>query len=74
MNSTQCTCKSGLIGYRQRLQDIYTDYDSFRYYSDLYGLSRKLGFCDSNKAWNANPIVEGSVNPVDYCRVMEKME
>jgi hypothetical protein len=62
-------CKSGLAGWRNRLQKNYSSFGEFEYYCELYGLHIRLGFDTPQDAWNANPIVEGSVNPFDFRNV-----
>jgi len=59
-------CKSGLIGWQDRLQNVYTDLAEFRRWSDVYGLARRLGYRSAAAAWTANPLVRGSVIPSDY--------
>lgn len=59
-------CKSGINGWRNRLQLNYTGFDEFQQYAELYGLHTRLGFETVKQAWDANPIIEGSVNPSDF--------
>lgn len=66
----QVTCKSGLIGYQTRLCDEYHTFADFESFSDMYGLAVRLGFGSAREAWDANPLVQGSTNPADYCRVL----
>ena len=53
------------------LQSEYSSFEEFKGYSDNYGLAERLGFASAEEAWEANPVVEGSVNPEDY-KVAEK--
>lgn len=59
-------CASGLLGWRCRLQRNYRNFKHFAMYSDLYGLSQRLGFDSPEEAWKENPIIEGSVIPQDF--------
>lgn len=53
--------------WRMRLRDVYLqDRERWIAYSDLYGLSDRLGYSDAAKAWTENPIIQGSTNPNDY--------
>jgi len=62
-------CKSGCIGWQERLQKVYDDFDEWQRYSDCYGLAYKLGYKNASTAWKANPIVQGSSIPSDYRKV-----
>ena len=48
-----------------RLQKIYADFAEFEGYDEIYNLAERLGFPDAQEAWEANPVVRGSVNPND---------
>jgi len=62
--------QSGLVGWRQRLKAVYKrDFEAFASYCKYFGNHRRLGFDSPKQAWNANPVIEGSVNPSDYRRV-----
>jgi len=63
------TCKSGLSGWQCRLQKNYASFAEFERYSEIYGLHSRLGFADAMSAWEQNPLVQGSVQPSDFCRV-----
>lgn len=52
--------------WKQRLQTVYSSFDEFEQYSEMYGLHNRLGFNNPQEAWDTNPIVEGSTNPADY--------
>ncbi len=67
--STRVKTKSGLSGWQGRLQDQYEDEEEFLSADAVYGLACRLGFDDATRAWHENPLVQGSVNPDDYCRV-----
>lgn len=62
-------CTSGLIGWQGRLQENYANYEQFEAYAAIYSLHLRLGYEDSRAAWEANPVVQGSVNPSDYRKV-----
>lgn len=57
--------KSGLTGWRAHLQANYKCFSEFESYSNIYGLHERLGFKTAEEAWDANPLLEGSVNPSD---------
>lgn len=58
-------CKSGLTGWRKLLRDNYSSYEEFNDLSFLYKLHERLGYPTAQAAWDANPIIEGSVDPSD---------
>lgn len=60
------TCKSGLKGWRCHLRENYASFGEFSKYSEIQGLHDRLGYESPREAWDANPLVEGSVNPTDY--------
>lgn len=62
-------CKSGIEGWQAQLHENYGSFEEFEAYSETYGLHTRLGFNTPREAWDANPKVEGSVNPGDYRRV-----
>jgi len=63
-------CKSGIEGWQMRLKMVYVgNYDEWVHYAELRGLHLKLGYATPKEAWLANPMVQGSVNPDDYCKV-----
>lgn len=68
-------CKSGVMGWRTRLRNIYAvtgvnaGFDEWLSYSAAYELSNRLGYKHARAAWNANPVIEGSVNPSDFRKV-----
>jgi hypothetical protein len=65
----QVKCNSGLKGWQARLQDVYTSLDEFCDWCYIYNNHARLGYASPEAAWNANPIIQGSVNPSDYRRV-----
>lgn len=62
-------CKSGIMGWRTRLQNVYENPKEFVAFSIMRGLSKKLGYAGEREAWRANPVIEGSVNPGDFRKV-----
>jgi hypothetical protein len=64
-------CRSGLKGWQGRLREVYSDYEEFRGYAESYGLHLSLGYKTPENAWRANPVVQGSVSPGDYCKVVK---
>jgi hypothetical protein len=62
----QVRCKSGLMGWQCRLRENYADYEQFEAYDEMYALAERLGFNSALEAWHADPIIQGSVNPVDF--------
>lgn len=59
-------CLSGVKGERSRLQSRYANGHDWHAYSTIYGLAARLGFSSEWAAWNANPVIESSVNPGDF--------
>ena len=57
--------------WQSRLQDVYANFDEFEAFAETYGLHQRLGYETPRDAWDANPLVQGSVNPADYRRVSE---
>jgi hypothetical protein len=68
--SLRVNCRSGLEGWQCPLQDNYDNFEEWAAYAEMYGLHRKLGFQTPLTAWNANPIIQGSVEPTDFCRIV----
>lgn len=62
-------CKSGLHGWQAKLQENYGDFESFRAYSEMYGLHCRLGFATARACWDSNPTVQGSTDPRDFRKV-----
>lgn len=65
-------CKSGLMGYQEKLRRNYDNFDQFEAYSEMYGLHTRLGYKSAKTAWKANPVIQGSTNPTDFRRVRIK--
>jgi len=67
---TVVTCKSGLRGWQSRLRDNYENsYECWYTYAEMFGLHTRLGFKSIRAAWEANPLIQGSVEPSDFQRV-----
>jgi hypothetical protein len=57
---------SGLQGWQDELQGVYSSFEEFLAYDEMYGLAARLGFQTAREAWEANPFIRGSVNPADF--------
>ena len=68
----QVICKSGLKGSEGRLRSGYDSFEEFQAYSDTWGLAKRLGYKSALAAWKANPLVQSSVEPGDFCKVKAK--
>lgn len=66
---SRAKCKSGLEGWQGRLQENYVHFAEFKMFAELYDLHHKLGYVTPKAAWEANPVVQGSVNPSDFRKV-----
>jgi hypothetical protein len=62
----RCRLKSNMMGWRQRLQTLYSNYGQWKNYSDTYGLAKRLGFKSAKDAYDANPIIEGGLYDSDF--------
>lgn len=58
-------CKSGIRGFRCRLQTNYNDFQEWESFSADYNLATRLGYKSTKAAWEANPVIEGSISPGD---------
>lgn len=67
----QVKCRSEIMGWQCRLRDNYVSFDEFRSMAQTYGLHKRLGFVSPLHAWQANPLVQGSTVPSDFCLVGE---
>lgn len=61
----QVRCKSGLKGWQAKLRKNYSSLEEFKRWDENYGISSRLGFETSEEAWEANPLIRGSVDPED---------
>lgn len=59
-------CLSGEIGIRQRVREIYEDYEEFLLFNRMYNMHTRLNFPSARSLWEENPIIEGSSNPSDF--------
>jgi hypothetical protein len=57
---------SGLKGWQARIQDVYASFSVFADYCFIYNNHARLGFDTPEEAWEANPVIQGSVLPRDY--------
>ena len=57
------------MGWQATLRKVYSDYDEFVAYSEMYGIAKRLGFASEKQAWKVNPRIMGSINPEDLRRV-----
>lgn len=64
--------QSGLEGWRARLRTNYENsYETFEQFDGIYNIAHRLGYSSRSAAWNANPVIEGSVNPSDFRKVQD---
>lgn len=61
--------KSGIIGWRTRLQNNYSEHHEWYSAAQTYGLHKRLGYATPTQAWRENPVIEGSVVPSDFRKV-----
>jgi hypothetical protein len=59
---------TGIMGWRGKLQVVYRTLNEWKFYARTYKLHRKLRG-SMQGLWNENPVIEGSVNPLDFRRV-----
>jgi hypothetical protein len=52
--------------WKDKLQKVYSSFEEWKDFSEMYGLAKRLGFKDEKEAWDKNPMIQGSVNPKDY--------
>lgn len=58
-----------------RLQINYDgDFEQFQAYDETYGIAQWLGFESAEAAWEADPLIKGSVNPKDLAVVTDPAE
>ncbi len=55
--------------WKAKLRSNYKNFEEFAVYSEIYGLHTRLGYRTPEEAWEANPLIQGSVNPEDFKRV-----
>lgn len=61
--------ESGRAGERHLLRKYYDSFEDFKQWSDIYGLSRRLGYDTAEEAWEENPLIQRSVDPSDWRKV-----
>ncbi len=60
--------------WKDRLRHVYdNDFEQFSGYCDSYAIAERLGFASAEEAWQANPMISGSVYPEDL-RVVDSTE
>lgn len=65
--------KSGLWGWRDRVQGVYSCIEELEHYDEAFGICKRLGI-PLKALWNLNPIIEGSTNPDDLRIVSAKLK
>ena len=60
--------------WKDKLQNVYESLEEFKQYDEMYGLIERLGFDNAEEAWEANPMIQGTVYPEDYKVVGENNE
>lgn len=65
-------CRSGIKGWRCKLRENYCNYTEFKGCAETWGLHKRIGFNTIRQAWDANPLIEGSVIPSDFRRVRSR--
>lgn len=68
----QVKCRSGVIGWQCKLKKNYTCFEEFRLYAETFNLHNRLGYKTPEKAWKANPTIQGSTIPSDLRKVKTK--
>jgi hypothetical protein len=62
-------CISGISGWQHRLRKVYNSKAEFFRYCSVFHNHIRLGFSTPEKAWQKNPVIQGSVIPSDYRKV-----
>lgn len=62
-------CQSGHTGWEDKLHSVYTTYEEFCSYDSSYNIAERLGFSDTETAWEENPTIQGSIKPSDLRKV-----
>jgi len=63
------TCLSGLSGFQRRLRTDYSSFEDYKQFAETYNLHSRIGYSTPEAAWKANPLIQSSTNPSDFCRV-----
>lgn len=66
-----CESRSGNAACRKRLQGLYAEWVAWKFHAEMHQLHKKLGYDTIKEAWDANPIVEASQDPKDFCRIKD---
>jgi len=62
----QVKCKSGLTGWQDKLQNVYSTFEEFEAANRTFNILERLKIYTSPAtAWACNPTIRGSVNPND---------
>lgn len=69
MIKTVITKRSGTVGWQAKLHQVYETYEEFEAYDSNYGICSRIGFKSTKAAWEANPMIEGSVYGSDLRKV-----
>lgn len=67
-------CKSGVMGWQGKIQDIYKDFNEFDLYCNIYHIHTKLGFKNPLVMWTSNVRLRGSMNPNDLELVKSRVK
>lgn len=59
----------GNNGWREKLQKVYTSFEEFQWYCEMYAIHKQLGFRTVKRCWDANPTMSGSVVAGELKRV-----
>lgn len=51
--------------WTDKIQNVYSSYEEFVAYDEIYLISSRLGFTDREELWETNPMISGSTNPHD---------
>ncbi len=65
MRNKQHKCDSGITGWKGKLQDQYSDFAEFEHLCEIYSIHTRVGYKTPQEAWDANPVIQGSVIPSD---------
>ena len=60
------TCDSGTQGWRTTLQENYSNsFEQFVGYCETFEIADRLGYESPEAAWESNPMIQGSTDPLD---------
>ena len=69
MKIKRVKCPIGIIGWQGKLHDVYNTYEEFERYCSMLNIHIRVGYETPENAWRANPLIQGSINASDYCKV-----